>query len=291
MPFVAVADLLRADSQADMNKHAIVRGALMNALVNDQQVLTTFDMWSRHTRIGELASAAAEALDRIATAVGLEDRAQLFAEDGDVRHLSGANPEDVEHVCVNLNTIGARLTQHEGLNLLEILTGLTAVQLGLPWAFVPIELHRAYCLLVQEHVMGWTFELRPHANVLPDVDAYTEAVRSAGERLISWKDTDPRALSKSVHEELLKQLDLLDAEVPKGRAANGDGSYLEQYARWFYRHRVCGERVSLLAREYSERQRGLGPNTTVHDHPTILRGIDEAEKWLNLAEYTLRENS
>ncbi len=290
LPFVAVADLVRADTETDLVKHAIVRGAFMNALVNDARVLAIFDLWSRHTRIGELAGAAAAALDEVATRAGLEDRARLFEDEELVlpRKLDEVAQARLDQAREDIGTIGARAVKHEGQNLIDVLTGFAGAQLGLRWAFVPFELARTYWLLVEAHIMGWTtVTMTVHADVLPDVQAFDTVLERAGEALLTGKATtgDPEALLERVYQNARGAFEQLRA-VPKGRAPKNEGAHLEEYARWFYRNRVGGESINSIAKDYTAAHRG--PDVTAHDHPTIMNGIAEAERLLNLVEFHVR---
>lgn len=55
---------------------------------------------------------------------------------------------------------------------------------------------------------------------------------------------------------------------------------IARYARWVYRHRVLGESIRSLAREY---HRQKGHVCSGDDRPTVRRGIAEAERRLTLA--------
>jgi hypothetical protein len=278
LPFVAAADLLHADAEADMVKHAIVRGALMNALVNNSRVLAIFDEWSRRTGIGGLTVAIAKTLDKIAVSADLDGRASLFMEG---TSLAGVGKADVGEVCQHLAIIGERIVQYDGLTLPDILAGLTFGKFGLRWTFVPFELHRAYCLLVQERIMGWMFEMVTHVDVVPEIRPVTELL--IGESLKGLDAVTVLAKLKAICAAIEGRL---SARPRAGRRPKNDGAYLERFAHWYYRHRVCGESVRNIARGYSEAR--LGPGNDADDRPTVMHGIAEAERLLNLASARFR---
>lgn len=263
-------------TKADKVKHVIVRCALLNALIGDRRVIAAFNDWSRYTRIGDLVEAAAARLDKFAVGLGLETRAQLFEERSGDLEIDKASAVLVNRCVQTLTTRGCKF---RGRRLGDILLRLTHTELRLPWPFVPFELHAWYLQSAMYFIRGQMFELVVQPDGPKIVQGLAKRLRTALRGLRD--DADPAEVLGRVKTVFspAPNAGLPAGRLPKGLAKDG-GAYLEEYARWFYRHRCRKESVRKLAREYSQlHSRPEGSD----DRPTIYAGMREAERLLNLA--------
>lgn len=144
-------------------------------------------------------------------------------------------------------------------------------QLGLPWRWVVDDLLLSFSTSYTR--LKWPI---PRGRVTQD-PAWAEFVGpNPGE-------TEPEALARLKREYLRVRGEV--RAICARRASGGSRpsrseETIARYARWVYRHRVRGESIRSLAREYHAQ---TGHVCSGDDRPTVRRGIAEAERRLEVA--------
>ena len=294
------------ETHGDRLRHAYLRAHFMNSLLTDSRVGALFGTWGKQTALHAAADAVAEAGSRLASAANVRhwsDLAEWPEEragppgavigailgglaEGEIppaaRPDLGTFVEAVEHYVEAIEHYGSC---HGNELLAPAPAAFVRETLGLLWAWLAYELVDCFSRDAQARAFGltetrsYTVELNsppapPHISWRAEFEvAEGETVADARERLMEVAAEAWQALSET--------LDELQGEEQSaiGKRPKADTRYLQDWAQWFYRARVKTppDSVASIAREVSR------------DRRTIDRAIREAERFMSLGVYTLRE--
>jgi hypothetical protein len=269
-------DGLHGATEAEHAMHAIARAALMKLLLTDPMVINLFDRWNRETRLGCLATALANHMDKTAQLAGLASR-RVLAEESTL-HLK-VEADTVTEADTMLCEIERGIDETERLaeELLEALDDRSVppfddvVDLvrdiwGLRWPWIAAELYRAWLLSIGGTVFCQHFEITYHAHVFgwdrpaPEID-----VRFATRQGETIADASERFL-REIQTAVIVPLKEAAAPLPRGRLT--DQETAERYVGWWYRQKIRRESIRSIADKQDDRRR------------LVRHGIAQAERWL-----------
>jgi hypothetical protein len=158
-------------------------------------------------------------------------------------------------------------------------------ELGLPWPWVAIELCQVLVLEAMGIICGGPWHMTWHVELedpaAPDL-RFTfevqpgETISTAHRRFIDEANTFSTRL-----EEAAPAVEV--GRVPSDlshEARDGVG----EYARWFYRHRVCGESIRSIAREYHTARSHRRAFDACDCRKAVRYGLGQAERLLSLSQ-------
>jgi hypothetical protein len=270
-------------------RHAIVRVAFMNCLLQDQRTMELFERWEQQTGLYAAAQQYATAMGRTAQESGFESL-PAFVD----AWQAGRLPATVKFDAPEHQQEGARLMHevevaeerfvrcHESVRATLRTEALAFIQgLGLSWSWIAADLLDAFVggalalslgRRAQVHVVldspnppappvSLHFETRPG-----------EMAREALQRLQRFQ-----------HEAAAAAATLgaaLEPAVPQGyMPQQNTREILARYAVWFYEYRLCSQSIRALATK-------PWPTFQV-TRQAILHGIREAERLLSLSRHSL----
>jgi hypothetical protein len=166
------------------------------------------------------------------------------------------------------------------------MVALVVNDLGLRWIWLGIDLYRAFVT----HVIGRLRNItQPIVGMVPRGDV-------PAPRLTCTFSTHPGEMVHAAQQRLRKEIEavmahLESARPPQGRVPANLEREAQQgvgkYARWLYRHRLCGESIRSLAQRYHTEQRHPRPFWQCDCRRGVRYGIKEAERLLGLADVAI----
>lgn len=233
----------------DHLRRSATRAAFMEELLKDQRVRELFERWGQQTGLSEAWSRYEATHD--AMAVAMKSRTpstrlarQLAAAEATLRRCS--------HRAFGRLPSEAQAFVRDGL--------------GLPWSWVAPELLAAFGGFSPG--LRWRHDWAFHPGT-----AAAEFV-GPGDR-----ETEQEARGRLKREYLRVDAELRAIFARRAARDRMLSGRVATYARWFYRHRLRGESIRSLAREYHEQKRHVCAGD---DRPTVRRGIAEAARRLGL---------
>jgi hypothetical protein len=270
-----INEALIGKTEADNTRHGVARAAFMNALLKDERVRSLFQSWQ--TRFGLVGR-----LRALESVFSLSDFPAALENSHDETTDPGAlqlTADDFERAADDLGDAIRRLP---AATLAEEAAAFVANTLGLTWAWLALEIVRAFLADVWGQPLrrfGRRIQIRFEVDSSPpapalEIPAFTtrpgERFGAAVERLNEHMRSAFEKLAEAAHQ----------PPLPRGRVRGNDA----RNAEWFYRVRIRGETVSALAREYHARRKHV---CSGDDRKTIREGIQAAERVLALGQYEL----
>jgi hypothetical protein len=243
--------ILRAETEGDRVKHAIVRMALLKHVGADERTLRLFEYWREKSGIGAITDDMASIVDAAAKRAGLSDRSEFLTNEAADRFLPSADlrPLKERGDQVIKQFAHSWWTLAQGFIIVELFGRSADDQVPIQ-AWLAADLVQIFTELERGRVFG----------------APTVPFR------VPLSPTTVHALKK-------------------GQGPKAGGEMLHKYAEWYYRHHIARPRATLSQLANERLDEMDNPNRQPRDRhglddrpdtKAIRYGLDEAERLLTL---------
>jgi hypothetical protein len=273
-PFIEEMHVLTGTTHADNMRHIIAR----------------IEPWGNEIGLIRAAEELASVLDSIAQCCRVEHRSDLFVREQDAEGIRVQDDASDDELSQQVSEAIERYLEAMHGSSRSIESAITYVrdELHLPWPWLAYELHLKLLMDSYQYVVGidmplgyrfdpddppaapfsWTFETRPGETLSAAQRRFTEEANAAVAQL--------QALPNEAS----------PAEL--GRIRQDLEQITRRNTRWFYRHRICQERINQLAKTYHTERAGDPDHPTFPDcscRGTVRTGIKEADRVLGLTPF------